>query len=708
MSQAKGVLISLIVIFWPTSTTGQNAQGIHQVKTLYRQSMDRSLPFQSMILRGEEALPIAEGAQLDSLLGLLHTQLGVLYWEDGQFPKAVDHLAKGQAISLSRGDSLQWARNTHYKGLVYYYRCLFDSALILYDEVDQVYVRHHCDSAVAKVKSHKGLIYSAEGKYQLAIQNMIASFKLQESQPAYRDVSIRMEFSSNEAEKLFYNGKLEKDLESLRFIEKGTDQKKLAFTFHNIGLDFLYLQRYQDALQYFKRSTKVYQKMNHVSLSGDLARAYEGIGLYDSAIFYHNKWIDETKSRGSQIHLIAAYSNLAKYYQLQKKWKAALDYYSLAASLNRKIGLRRSESYDLKSIALILAQLGQWRKALEEIDLSLLIAREIGCIRDTQEILEVKAGILKSLGRDREAVEALSTSLVVRNSIVAGENALQVARLQIEYETEKKSRELLKLQSQNLLSEKKIESRNLWIALSASLLALLTSVGMFYYLRYSQKKKSEAMITEQKNVIELQNEGLQKKNRENEILLAEIHHRVKNNLQIISSLINLRIGKEGDMTKGFLIDLANKVYVMGLVHDMLYQQDQLEKINMKEYLEELTKKISSSLIDYERNIEFVFSGCSIQLSLDKALSLGLVHNELVTNAIKYAMPASHLIITSGLRINESKTHYIYYLKDNGNNIKKTEPAFGLRFVDQVVKQKLNGKFHILTGEGYSTEVHFSI
>lgn len=705
MSQATAVMVLLIVI-GVANSSAQPVAGIREAAGLYHQSRERSLPFQSMIKKGEEALSIAERVHDDSLSNLLHTQLGILFWEDGQFQKAMDHLTRGQYLSLVKGDSLQWAQNTHYKGLVYYYRCLFDSALMLYDQVDKVYGRNHRDSAVAKVKSHKGLIYSAEGKYQLAIQNMIASFQLQESRPEYRDVSIRMDFSSEEAEQLFFKGKLEKDLESLRFIEKGTDQYKLAFTLHNIGLDYLYLQRYADALQYFKQSTNVYQKMNYASLSGDLARAYEGIGLYDSAVFYHNEWAKEVKIRGSQIHLIAAYTNLAKCYSLQKKWKEALTYYEHSAELNRRIGLKRSESSDLKAIALILKEQRRWSEALENIDKSLMIATQIGCIRDQQQILEVKSGILRDLNRDEEALETLSESIAIRDSIAAGENAMQVARLQIEYETEKKGRELQELQSQNLLSEKKIESRNLWIALSVSLLALLTAAGLFYYLRYTQKRKAEALITKQKNVIEAQNEGLLKKNRENEVLLSEIHHRVKNNLQIISSLINLKSRQVSAESAEVLQELNGRIYSMGLIHEKLYRKGDLQFIRLDHYLRELGQFLLSSLGSADHPVRLELRCDEIEINVDHALTCGLICNELFTNSLKYAFAAAQNERVISLELTCVAGEIRLVIFDNGKNPKSSlqdqAKSFGLRFVDQLVTSKLGGRWSMLRDDGFKT------
>src|SRR6185295_12370553 len=114
-----------------------------------------------------------------------------------------------------------------------------------------------------------------------------------------------------------------------------------------------------------------------------------------------------------------------------------------------------------------------------------------------------------------------------------------------------------------------------------SLLSIIAIAGGWYFYRYRQKKNLSDLLAGQNKIIELQNVGLGIKNREKEILLSEIHHRVKNNLQIITSMVNLSALKVNEgFTKEFLIDLSNKIQVMGLVHDMLYKIDNLEKVNM--------------------------------------------------------------------------------------------------------------------------------
>jgi two-component sensor histidine kinase len=674
---------------------GANAQNGHeQAISYYQQSLDKGLAFQQTVRSGLKALDYSRAIQDDSLTTCVLIQLGILYWHDGQFDKAWRYLNEGQLLSTIRKDQFNQAKSFHYKGLVQYYRCKFDSALHWYNKAEGAYQKLKMDSARAKIKSHKGLIYSATGQYRLAIQNTIESFKLQESLPGYRDMSIPMQFSSPSEESLYYKSKLEKDLESLRFVKLSGNEEKLAFTDYNIGLDYYHLKKYEGSLPYFHAASTHYQNLHEPSFRGSIADAFKQIGNYDSAFYYYHQWIKEVKERGTQIHLAAAYSNLADCYRIQKEWRSAYDWFDSAYALNKRMGLKRSEAQMGKAMAKMLTQMNEWRKALPIISNSLQIATEIGCIRDMQELLEIKSEILLSLQEYKKAAVALQQSKLLRDSVMNGDSQLDVARLQIEYESEKKSSDLQKLKSENELSDVKIDSQKLQIALVFTILCLITIVGSSYFYRYRKNKKL--------------NRWLQVNNKEKEVLLHEIHHRVKNNLQIISSLINILSPKINEpQVKGFLVDLSNKVHVMGLVHDMLYKQENIERVKMDTYLPQLTNSVASSLIEVSLKRVLVFLPTQVELTLSHALTLGLIHNELLTNAIKYARPEEVLSITYGIYRDPLASKLVYFIQDNGTTEELIQPSFGMKFVEQMTKQKLGGEMRITTDEGMKVQILFN-
>jgi light-regulated signal transduction histidine kinase (bacteriophytochrome) len=142
-------------------------------------------------------------------------------------------------------------------------------------------------------------------------------------------------------------------------------------------------------------------------------------------------------------------------------------------------------------------------------------------------------------------------------------------------------------------------------------------------------------ITEQK----LAEEALRSSLREKEVLLQEVHHRVKNNLQVISSLLDLQSQNLKDQkTLEIFRESYNRVKSMALLHDKLYQSQSLEEIDFSEYVTTLTSYL---LMSYGVNLDLIKVNINIEqvfLSIDTALTCGLIINELISNSLKYAFP----------------------------------------------------------------------
>lgn len=124
--------------------------------------------------------------------------------------------------------------------------------------------------------------------------------------------------------------------------------------------------------------------------------------------------------------------------------------------------------------------------------------------------------------------------------------------------------------------------------------------------------------------------------KEKEILLAEIQHRVKNNLAVITALLNLQSDKAPcEESKKLMIESKNRVMSIAMVHERLYKKDNLSKINFKSYLTELVHEITNSFPD-DKKIKLDFDMENIELELTKAVPVGLIVNEVITNSLKHA------------------------------------------------------------------------
>ncbi len=219
-------------------------------------------------------------------------------------------------------------------------------------------------------------------------------------------------------------------------------------------------------------------------------------------------------------------------------------------------------------------------------------------------------------------------------------------------------------------------------------------------------------ITEQKKDSEkLRNSLLEK-----EILLKEIHHRVKNNLQIISSLINLQSRYVHDeRILNIFMESRLRIHSMALIHESLYQSDSLAKINFYNYVKTLTQYLFhsyelNSKITYEIDVEE-----NICLDINISVPCGLIINELVSNSFKYAFPKEFNREYKGKVIikfsKEPNGDFLLTISDNGiglpDNIKEGKPAsLGLNLVRILVNQ-LDGEMDIIRGKGTKYEIRFN-
>ena len=142
-------------------------------------------------------------------------------------------------------------------------------------------------------------------------------------------------------------------------------------------------------------------------------------------------------------------------------------------------------------------------------------------------------------------------------------------------------------------------------------------------------------ITEKKTT----EDQLQKSLKEKEILLRELYHRTKNNMQVISSILHLKANRIQDNSIQFIFhEIENKIHSMALVHKKLYESNDLSSLNLKTYFQDLINLIRNSYTINENQIKFVYAAVDATVLIDTAIPLGLVLNELLSNAVKHAFP----------------------------------------------------------------------
>jgi len=195
--------------------------------------------------------------------------------------------------------------------------------------------------------------------------------------------------------------------------------------------------------------------------------------------------------------------------------------------------------------------------------------------------------------------------------------------------------------------------------------------------------------------------------REKEVLLKEIHHRVKNNLQIIQSLLYLQSqGVKDSKAQNFFTESVNRIRSIALLHEKLYKTGDLARIDFSDYVRDLVQGIYQAFDFHNNLIKFDIHVTRFYLSIDMAIPCGLIVNELVSNALKHAFK-TNTGVDNIIKVVAKKTddkHLFISIQDNGCGIPdnidiENSSSLGLRLVNSLVKDQLNGNMQMLVDAG---------
>ncbi|AWK06234.1 hypothetical protein HYN56_19170 [Flavobacterium crocinum] len=286
------------------------------------------------------------------------------------------------------------------------------------------------------------------------------------------------------------------------------------------------------------------------------------------------------------------------------------------------------------------------------------------------------------------------------------------SRLNIIYEAEKRNRDIIKLKNKTLIQQSKLKNevflRNSMIIFMILLLIIL---GLLYK-SYRFKKKTNKILETQQNEINKKNHALQNLVTEKEWLLREIHHRVKNNLHMVVGLLASQIEfLKNEEAVQAINNSQNRIHAMSLIHQKLYQSENLSIIDMPSYIFELTEYLKDSF-EIKNSIRFILDIDSFTLPLSHSIPIGLIFNEAVTNAIKYAFPNNEKgKINISLNKNDNG-NYTLVIHDNGIGLPPdfdpyNNPSLGIKLM-RGLSADIHGKFLIANANGTKITLEFSL
>ena len=420
---------------------------------------------------------------------------------------------------------------------------------------------------------------------------------------------------------------------------------------------------------------------------------------FEAAIATLEKAANIAKEMGMIVQEGECLLDLGDVAEKMKKPRSAAAYYEAAIPIMQEAGQRQSLAIALTKLANITNEQGQHIVAEGYVKEAISIQQSLALTSDLMTSYRVLATIHSSKNEFRQAYQWLASYEQLKDSLFNEEKNHQITELETQYETVKKEAALVQSEQALLLEQATGEVRKkqlMGLLLLLGVLLLAGAGAIFAYRRISSQKKQ----------IEAQSAVVSESLKEKEILLREIHHRVKNNLQTISSLLKLQARNlEGnEQVRIPLLEGRNRVKSMALIHQKLYQTEDLRQVDFQDYLVQLSKALASSYRDKARNVQVHVDAAGIDMDIDTAVPLGLIVNELLSNSYKYAFEGrSEGNIHLSMKSTAAGKGYELSVADDGvglpDGFKPEESeSLGLQLVT-MLSQQLEGNLQWVSEQG---------
>ncbi|PHS62914.1 MAG: hypothetical protein COB12_10040 [Flavobacterium sp.] len=309
---------------------------------------------------------------------------------------------------------------------------------------------------------------------------------------------------------------------------------------------------------------------------------------------------------GSELNLGIAETHLKKYSEALISFNSALNTYSES---NHQSGI----AYVYASRGLLYNNTKEYSNAISDCEKAKSIAISINNLELQLDACQCLSEAYKEVGDFEKAFKNQELYLAARDSFISEKNIKQLTQLQMQYDFDKQQ------EHQKIEADKKEQQRKLFLYLAIAAFIIIILLGFFFI----KNRKKNFQISE----------ALQEK----EILLKEIHHRVKNNLQVVSSLLSLQQRQTKDTNaQQALQEGRNRVKAMALIHQNLYQDNNLVGVDLEQYITKLVSNLVKTYKTDTKSIQINTNIDKLKLDVDTIIPLGLIINELISNSLKYA------------------------------------------------------------------------
>ncbi|MBK8851968.1 MAG: sensor histidine kinase [Saprospiraceae bacterium] len=572
----------------------------------------------------------------------------------------------------------------------------------------ELFSHHKQDAMVVQTNLSLTLPYINKGMYEVADKIILEVFDYARK---FKNEKIKADAYLRLGYKEYASGNLDKALAAyfncFEYYQNKKSNHELGDLVMRMGATYAEMGDCATALKYWETYIAEYIPIKNqldfsIPIKSNMIDCYIKDKNFKKAKQLSQEVIQSRKESNANKLLSKAYSSLSVLSKLSGQYKPSLYYLDSAIWYAAKFKSQRQLSALHIDRSDVYYMLNKKVNAINDLELALKNA-----ILSNSPILQLQAydklaKIYHQMGKNGKAYIYNQKSDSIKDKMFSAEviSSMKNMEKQVALQNSKQQIFLLenqnRLKNQNIIQQKKLSRISTLLLVISGLLLLLFA----YWIRV--RTRTNRLLRE-KNVV------IEKALSENKMLVKEVHHRVKNNLQIVASLIGLQGRFTND--KGVhdaVISIKTRVQAMSLLHQQLYQNEDLRSISIKSYFEDLCESLTSTYSTHVQNIVISAEIESIYLDLDQVVTLGVIVNELIANSIKHAFVNKEKG-NIRLSIKSAIDMVLCEVRDNGVGIPFTHlpeksSSMGMQLISSFMN-KLNAEINIDNANG--TVINFT-
>ncbi len=455
--------------------------------------------------------------------------------------------------------------------------------------------------------------------------------------------------------------KAEKEyLKALSAFKKLNDSMGMAHIHANLGLLYTEMSRFKEA-EY------------HLLKERDLNAAFPTL----TEMGYHHDYFGYLRQHEGRYD--EAYTEYLKSYEIRKGLTSTYDICESAISIGE-----------------ILILLNRPKEALKYLN-KVFEYEEHQSLHQQERAHRLLSKAYENMGAFKTSIKHHKLLKVISDSIYSKTSLQTIADKDAKYEKQKKDSEILLLSKEKKILESEASKSRIVRGIAVFFIVILLIGGVLLLWFNSKINKKNKIIS---NAL-----------KDKDLLLHETHHRVKNNLQMISSLLNLQSNYVKDESvREVLQNNQNRIHSLAILHKNIYNGESLSTVNMQTYFEGLVDNIFSAYEKTTQHIIVNIEAKNVFMNFESAISVGLIVNEIIGNSVKHAF-ADQAIVSPKINLVCKEINGLYQIeiKDNGVGYDMTSnqnrESFGLKLIE-LFSSKLNGKLNMKTNNGVTFKIDF--